>query len=253
MPKIGADTTGLAKIKITGIETYSFDNAALVVDAGAPVDRLVPIPAAESTTGALLSSTPPAPLVSDQSDAESSSSSSDDGAAATHRRGHGRRVVKGVRRGAVARGASGAMDTSSSGSDDEEDERLDVDEAADRRELADETSDPAVWGAGPAVAPTGFVLAEKPDAMPAVASLTRRKVLWALPVARRGSPGWIMSEVAGGPPDPSKAAMGITMRLKCTRRLDKETPDDLLNESVEVPFNLDNYRERWWLLSAEST
>ena len=42
--------------------------------------------------------------------------------------------------------------------------------------------------------------------------------------------------------------MGVTMRLKCTKGMDKTTPNDFLKEHVEVAFNLDNYGKRWYLL-----
>ena len=92
------------------------------------------------------------------------------------------------------------------------------------------------------MAPSGFVIADKPTQMPSARSLLNRKMLWAIPVTASGAPGWIVSAVdGGGPLTPSSALMGVTMRLKCTKRMDKATPNDLLKEPVEVAFNLDNY------------
>ena len=106
--------------------------------------------------------------------------------------------------------------------DEDAQEFADVDDQTDRRELKDDTADEAEWRVGPAIPPVGFVLAPRPAQMPTGASLLNRKVLWALPVARTGSPGWIVSQVRGGPSDPRSAALGVTMRLKCTKRLDKK-------------------------------
>jgi hypothetical protein len=91
--------------------------------------------------------------------------------------------------------------------------------------------------------------------MPSGASLMKRKVLWALPVTDKGFPGWIVSEIAGGPPDPRSAMLGTTMRLKCTKKLDKNTPQDFVDnkEGVRVAFTLDNYETRWCLLEPLSS
>ena len=62
------------------------------------------------------------------------------------------------------------------------------------------------------------------------------------------APGWIVSAVGRGPLMPSNALTGVTMRLKCNKRMDKATPDDLLREPVAVAFNLDTYGKRWCLL-----
>ena len=98
--------------------------------------------------------------------------------------------------------------------------------------------------------PLGAEGSQKEPAGP-VEDLIKRKVLWAVPVTRSGAAGWLLSEVASGPPDPRSAAHGITMGLKCSRRLDPNTPDDLCTNEGEwflVPFTLDNYAERWYFL-----
>ena len=74
------------------------------------------------------------------------------------------------------------------------------------------------------------------------------------------APGWIVSAVGRGPLMPSNALKGVTTRLKCTKRMDKATPDDLLREPaddllrepVAVAFKLDNYGKRWCLLDERS-
>ena len=39
------------------------------------------------------------------------------------------------------------------------------------------------------------------------------------------------------------------MRLKCTKKLDDRTPEELVGDSdIEVAFTLDNYGRRWCLL-----
>ena len=86
--------------------------------------------------------------------------------------------------------------------------------------------------------------------MPTARSLIKRKILWAIPVARNGAPAGIKSIVEGGPLTPSSALMCVTVRLRCTLRLDKATPSDLLKEPVKVAVNLGNYVKRWFLLGS---
>ena len=69
-----------------------------------------------------------------------------------------------------------------------------------------------------------------------------------MPVTASGGPNRIVSAVNGGPLTPSSALMGVIMRLQCTKRMDKATPNDFIKEHVEVAFNLDNYGKRWYLL-----
>jgi len=65
-----------------------------------------------------------------------------------------------------------------------------------------------------------------------------------MPVTASGGPNRIVSAVNGGPLTPSSALMGVIMRLQCTKRMDKATPNDFIKEHVEVAFNLDNYGKR---------
>jgi hypothetical protein len=134
--------------------------------------------------------------------------------------------------------------------DSDEEEELDVDNLTDQREQMDDTADETEWGVGAPTPPAGFVVAPCPAQMPTGASLVKRKVLWAIQVTRLGSPGWIVCQVAGGPPDPRRASQGVTMCLKCTRRLDNGTPKDLIGDGADnaVAFTLDNYGRRWCLL-----
>ena len=147
-----------------------------------------------------------------------------------------------------AAAASQPISPSEDVEDDEDKLEVDVDVDADRNELEDETADEGLWGMDPVEAPEGFSLALKPSVMPTSRSLIKRTVLWAIPVARNGAPAWIRSVVDGGPLTPSSALLGVTMRLRCTLRLDKATPSNLLREPVEVALNLENYGRRWFLL-----
>jgi len=242
MPKVGASEHGVVPIKIEGVANYSFELAPGLVAASTAAPPLPP---------------PPPPLHDEQLISE------DEGEEAEAARAAAITAAK-----AAAADSSDSSDSSASQSptpvvqsvtafatDVEEDEdqlQLDVDLDADRDELADETADESAWGVGTPVAPSGFAIADKPVNMPSARSILTRKVLWAIPVTASGAPGWIVSSVSGGPLTPSSALMGVTMRLKCTKRMDKATPNDLLKEPIEVAFNLDNYGKRWCLLDEEN-
>jgi len=238
MPKVGACMDGVAPIKIEGVTNYAFELAPGQVTASAPAPAPPPPP-------------PPPPPLDDEP-----LISEDEGEEAEAAHAANSTAVEAEAADSSGSSASltpmpAGQDAAASANDDEAgDDRLqlDVDVDADRDELADETADESAWGVGVPEAPPGFVIAAKPTDMPSFRSLLNTKVLWAIPVTASGAPGWIVSSVCGGPLTPSSALMGVTMRLKCTKRMDKATPADLLVEAVEVAFNLDNYGTRWCML-----
>ena len=76
-----------------------------------------------------------------------------------------------------------------------------------------------------------------------------QSVLWLVRSTKDGVPGWIRSEVQGGPRDPASARMGTTLRLRCTSRIDTLTPYNVIDKGGhDVAFTLENYWERWVLL-----
>lgn len=95
--------------------------------------------------------------------------------------------------------------------------------------------------------PEGMKFEVKPASLPRTSALLGRKVYWHVPLRLDGTPGWIVSEIACGAPDPQSAANGITMQVKSTRRLDGNAPVFLFREAYSVPFSLENYGESWFL------
>jgi hypothetical protein len=93
-----------------------------------------------------------------------------------------------------------------------------------------------------------MALEARPEVMPRTSAILKRKVLWFLPVRLDGSAGWVVSEIAGGAPDPAAAASGVTMMLKTTRRMDANAPEWLILDRFPASFSLDNYGEGWQLL-----
>jgi len=127
-------------------------------------------------------------------------------------------------------------------------DEVDMDLNAISNELADDTSE--LCATTVPDAPAGFSLVPRPTVFPAISSLINKKVYWYVPLRRDGTAGWVIAEVAGGPVDPASAALGNTVRLSCTTRLDKNTPQFLIGKRVQhsVAFTLDNYGSRWMVL-----
>jgi hypothetical protein len=133
-------------------------------------------------------------------------------------------------------------------SDDEvdDDDRVDFDGGKIEDCLADDTAllDVSTHPEPPA----GFNLVPTLERFPAMSTLLHKKVLWAVPSRKDGKPGWIVCEIFGGPPDPSAAARGITVQLKCSSRFDSMTPEFLLKDRAAASFQLNNYGAVWYLL-----
>ena len=137
------------------------------------------------------------------------------------------------------------MDAEAAGEEGEEDDDDPVpaqaynddvvpDYEAERETYADDTYAPP--HVVEMVLPDGFVAQPPPDKMPSHRELLARFVMWLVETSADGGPAWIRSVVAGGPKDPSSRARGVTMSLKCTARLDRKTPRELLlfREHIEV-------------------
>jgi len=130
--------------------------------------------------------------------------------------------------------------------DDEISENADI----FKEDALDDTSDNQ--SEYPPVAPEGFQLSPRPTEFPSFTKLLHRKVYWYIPLTANGSAGWIIAKITGGPPDPVSAAMGNTVRLSCTKRLDSNTPNFLCTGKTEHPacFTVGNYGSRWFILEA---
>ena len=112
-------------------------------------------------------------------------------------------------------------------------------------EYADDTIEPPAGEISREV-PAAFVKLPRPHKIPSHTEL--RYIMWLVNVSADGSPAWIRGEVAGGPCDPLSRAHGVTMRLKCTWRLDAKTPKEYFKEQLEAAFSLDNYGTMWVML-----
>jgi len=190
MPKLGASTEGIAPVKIQGVTNYSFELAT--GQAAAPI---------------VAPPSPLPPLHEDQLISE------DEGEEAETARAAGANTETETSDSSVSNASQlptpvvqGVTPLTNDEEDAEDKLEVDVDVNTDRDELADETADESVWGAGSQpVAPSGFAVADKPVYMPAARTILSRKVLWAIPVTASGAPGWIVSAVGGGPLTPSSA------------------------------------------------
>jgi hypothetical protein len=228
MPMSTASREGLAPIKIDGVAEYSFAETALEVPMAAGSGPMVAASGPAPAAGAAVPSTPGAGEgravdTGSCSSSTSSKSDSEDEEPPARRRRVQRRE----------------MEEDSEGSD----ASVDVDVDVFRSEYVDDTAEAPAIGL---VVPSGWDAELRPEELPTGARLIKRMVLWCVAATRSGAPGWILSEVLGGPRDPKSAAMGITMRLKCNRRLDPGTPEDVVDaDGLDVAFNLDNYGTRW--------
>ena len=119
----------------------------------------------------------------------------------------------------------------------DEDDCVEFDKYAINDVLADDTRE----GLPVPEPPTGYELEPAPSATLKMSNLKGKKVLWAVPACRDGKPGWIKCEVFGGPPDPTAAAQGITVQLRCSTRDDQNTPTYLLKDRPMAAFQLSKY------------
>lgn len=240
MPKAGVCRTeaGLANIVIDGWPNYTFDEAVPDVVEGNPQETLPSggtsnAEATESTTEA--EEQPPASDVEDQVDSSSDDSSDDGMNDASSGRDNEEKL------GDDDSEPDGRMDD-----EIEDDDVIEYDEHVAEDIFADDTRDPEL----PApISPDGYALAPPPATFPRMSALVKSRIMWAVDITKNGKKGWIVAEVIGGPPDPSSAARGITVQLKCSRRFDKNTPEFLLREKACAALSVENYGVSWYLLT----
>jgi hypothetical protein len=121
-------------------------------------------------------------------------------------------------------------------------------------DAADAILDDTVEDVGPAPnPPAGFVFKSLPLRMPLISRMIQRKqlVFWHARLPDGTSQGWIKAEVHGVPNDPSAVLQGITMKIKCNTRLDRNTPLNFATKHtcvVSVALSLNNYGRAWYLL-----
>jgi len=104
------------------------------------------------------------------------------------------------------------------------------------------------------VAPEGFRFVERPLVLPPVSSWVKRVVYWRSQLPDGELLNWIKAEIVGGPNDPAQAVSGVTMRLKCDKRLDQGTPKCFQGKLaciVQVALTIENYGSKWFLLDKE--
>lgn len=99
--------------------------------------------------------------------------------------------------------------------------------------------------------PAGFRFEERPAELPPISSWIKRLVYWRSQMPDGEVLAWIKAEIVGGPNDPAQAVSGVTMRLKCAKRLDDQTPSCFHSKVaciVQVALTPDNYARKWFLL-----
>jgi hypothetical protein len=101
--------------------------------------------------------------------------------------------------------------------------------------------------------PEGFMFQDKPTELK-FSQWRNSPVYWKIPLtAATGKPGWIVSHIASGPPDPISVTRGVTMTLRCRKKVDTNTPPNLYSNSpVAVTLNLKNYGFSWYLLRTKN-
>lgn len=127
---------------------------------------------------------------------------------------------------------------------DDDDNEIDYDTHEFKHQLSDHDFDPVDASI---LAPEKFSFDDLPQDLTALKVL-KRKVYWKVEVLGNGKPGWLISEVVSGPPDPISSAEGVTMMLKSTTRMDSNTPVYLQKNPVKVYFNAVNHKKTWFLL-----
>lgn len=114
--------------------------------------------------------------------------------------------------------------------------------------LLDDTDSPPEQ---PIEAPSGYCFEERPDSLPPISRWVNRIAYWRSELSNGEELGWIKAEIIGGPSDPSAAVSGVTMRLKCSKRMDPSTPSCLNSKQscvVQVALTPDNYGRKWFLM-----
>lgn len=100
--------------------------------------------------------------------------------------------------------------------------------------------------------PEGYRFAQAPDSLPPISKWLNRLIYWRSQLSDGELLNkWILTEIIGGPADPSEAMAGVTMRLKCSRRLDRSTPPCLQSKHgciVQVALTAENYGSKWYLM-----
>jgi hypothetical protein len=99
--------------------------------------------------------------------------------------------------------------------------------------------------------PQGFEFEIAPTTLPPISAGKGRMVYWRAELPNGEHLDWIKVKVEGGPADPSQALCGVTMRLKCSKRFDANTPKCYLNKStcdVHAALTPNNYGKKWFLL-----
>ena len=204
MVKAGLEPTESQRIKIVGVDSYSFQDAVVSAVASADVGGPAQVPLTDADK---------------------------------------RGIQAFARENVVVEDSDDETDSPAVDSNEEDviEQELPV------QSFQDETAEPVV---ADLVAPPGWAVVDKPEQMWSTASILNSSVLWLVDATQSGVPGWIRSEVLGGPPDPKAAAQGITMRLRCNKRIDAKTPPNVIDKDngTLVAFTLDNYGKRWVML-----
>lgn len=220
MPKVGASRGVYPPIKIKDVPDYSFEDAVkALAQEPAPIVSSVAPAASQAPTSVPVDAEPEdGDAADDKMDVEDAAS------------------ISSERTGDEAESSTSESSESSEEEEDQGRDIVDFDSDIDDEMQQDDTFDTDDWGTDlpVLVAPDGWNISPQPQSINH-STLRGKPVLWLVRVNASGKVGWIRSEVQGGPPDPTASARGVTMVLRCTKRIDRETPKDVIDKNGYVP------------------
>lgn len=242
MPKFGVDrmAEGLAPIKITGLEHYSFPDPIVLEN-----DEDLPLP--EDDNDGVVSEDEPGSIRNlaagepedKGKECEGSSSESSEEESSDKEEAIGDDDSIGAEKGALINPYEDDID---------EDAIVETDDQLFTEYLTDPTRE-----SSHSVSPT-FPADSEVEETATVQNLnlfrlTGRRVFWLVPANASGKPGWIVAEIAGGPPDPHAKRQGITFQLRCNKKLDSSTPHFMCHKHnlQLVSLDKDTYGKDWYL------
>lgn len=256
MPVLGVDRSHPRirgrQIHISGTTDYKFDHVQLFTSSSSSANaqededeiEIEDLPTIGQSRSSIDRPVPVANSSSAGAGSKNSSESSGKGKNASRKGIDGRPSQQQERIGTIELFAPDEADKSAAvGRDDE----IVVDNNFENAQ-EDDTSDEAL---AEIAAPEGYSFESTPSELPAVSSWLGRTVYWHSELSNGEKLGWIKTEICGGPNDYTEALSGITMKLKCDRRLDPKTPDCFKGKHacvVRVSLTPDNYGRKWFML-----
>lgn len=233
MVRTGVDraTVGLSPIKIKGLPDYSFEHVAL----GDPVPELDFDPLEEDVEDPIAAS----PAQQASSVASSAPRPSRDPLADR----------LGRERSSTDEEAPAIFEANDAVESPSGEPYYDEDENTEDTLIDDTDQVPPPESIDP---PEGYVFEEVPEELPPISNWIGKKVFWRAEMPDGTPLSWIITELIGGPADPREALSGVTMRLKCDKRRDPNTPAFFrtkVSSVVQVALTRLNHGRKWFLLN----